>query len=37
VVFYAANQIKFHHLVWHLFVIMGSACHVLAALWYAVA
>lgn len=37
VAFYVANRMKFHHLIWHLFVIMGSTCHVLAALWYAAA
>ncbi|WP_152050906.1 PAQR family membrane homeostasis protein TrhA [Tautonia marina] len=34
--FYASHRMKFHHLVWHVFVMAGSACHVLATLWYAV-
>ena len=37
VAFYAARGLKFHHLIWHVFVLLGSACHVLAALWYAAA
>lgn len=35
VAFYVARQMKFHHLIWHVFVLAGSACHVMAALWYA--
>ncbi|RUL86188.1 PAQR family membrane homeostasis protein TrhA [Tautonia sociabilis] len=34
VAFYVARRLKFNHLIWHLFVLMGSAFHVLAALWY---
>jgi hemolysin III len=30
VVFYAARGIRYAHFVWHLFVIMGTACHVVA-------
>ncbi|QDV37722.1 PAQR family membrane homeostasis protein TrhA [Tautonia plasticadhaerens] len=37
VAFYVANRMKYHHLIWHLCVIAGSACHVMAALWYAAA
>jgi hemolysin III len=37
VAFYAARGLKFHHLIWHVFVLLGSACHVLAALWYSAA
>ncbi|GLP95058.1 PAQR family membrane homeostasis protein TrhA [Paraferrimonas sedimenticola] len=29
-VFYAAKQLKFGHAVWHLFVLLGAACHYLA-------
>ncbi len=35
VVFYAARRIRYGHLVWHLCVLGGSACHFFAALWYA--
>lgn len=27
---------RYAHFVWHLFVLAGTACHFLAALWYAV-
>ena len=30
VVFFAARRIRYAHFVWHLFVIMGTACHVVA-------
>lgn len=36
VAFYAAERVKYCHFVWHLFVLMGSACHTVAVLWYAV-
>lgn len=29
------NRVRYAHFVWHLFVMGGSACHFLAALWYA--
>jgi len=35
VVFFAADRIRYGHLVWHLFVIAGTACHYLAVLRYA--
>jgi len=35
VAFFAADRIRYGHLVWHLFVILGTACHFLAVLWYA--
>lgn len=35
VVFYALDyRIRFGHAAWHVFVMAGSACHVLAVLWY---
>lgn len=34
--FFAATHIRYSHFVWHLFVITGTACHVIAVLWYAV-
>lgn len=30
VVFYAWRRLPFNHAIWHLFVLAGSACHVLA-------
>lgn len=36
VAFYATDsRLHFGHLIWHLFVIAGTACHYLAVLWYA--
>jgi hemolysin III len=36
VAFYAAERVRYGHFVWHLFVLIGSACHTVAVLWYAV-
>ena len=33
-VFFMAERIRYFHFVWHLFVVMGSACHTVAVLWY---
>ena len=33
--FFAAHRIRYHHLIWHLFVIAGTVCHFFAVLWYA--
>ncbi len=33
--FYAAKRLRHHHLIWHLFVIAGTACHVVAVMFYA--
>jgi len=35
VAFYAAERIRYSHLVWHLFVVIGTTCHFFAVLWYA--
>ena len=35
VVFYAAKRLRYGHLVWHLFVIAGTACHFIAVLRFA--
>jgi len=35
IVFFAADRIRFGHLIWHLFVIAGTACHYIAVLRYA--
>ena len=34
-VFFMAERIRYFHFVWHLFVVVGSACHFIAVLWYA--
>jgi len=34
VVFYAWKQMPFNHMIWHLFVLGGSACHYVAILFY---
>lgn len=34
VVFYVLKKIKFMHSIWHLWVIAGSVCHILAVLLY---
>jgi hemolysin III len=35
VAFFITGRIKYFHFVWHLFVIAGTACHVIAVLFYA--
>jgi hemolysin III len=35
VAFYAARRFRYAHLIWHLFVLIGSTCHCLTVLWYA--
>ncbi len=35
-VFYAWRAFPYHHAVWHLFVVAGSALHYLCVLWYVV-
>ena len=34
--FYAAKRVKYAHFVWHLLVILGSSCHSVAILRYAI-
>jgi len=34
IVFYKAKQLAYNHLIWHLFVLGGSACHLVAVLHY---
>jgi len=36
VVFYVAKNLKFHHAIWHLFVLGGSLCHVAAVLGFVI-
>jgi hemolysin III len=35
VAFYLAKRLPYNHLIWHLFVSAGTACHFFAVLWYA--
>ena len=36
VVFFATDsRLQYGHLIWHLFVIAGTACHYFAVIWYA--
>lgn len=35
IVFHMAENLRFSHVVWHLFVVVGSGCHYIAVLWYA--
>jgi len=35
-IFYAWKRLLFHHAVWHLFVLAGSACHYLAVYGYVI-
>ncbi len=35
VTFFAARGMRYNHLVWHLFVLIGTACHFIAVLKYA--
>jgi hemolysin III len=34
ILFFKAKQIKYHHLVWHFFVIAGSFCHFMTVYFY---
>ncbi len=36
VIFYRWHSLPYHHAVWHLFVLAGSACHVFSVLFYVV-
>jgi hemolysin III len=36
VAFYAMKRVRYHHMVWHLFVAAGSVCHFIAVLGYAI-
>jgi len=35
VAFFAAKRVRYGHFVWHLFVLVGTACHFIAVLRYA--
>ena len=34
VLFFRAEKLPYHHLIWHLFVLAGTACHVVAVMAY---
>ncbi|MHB8901426.1 MAG: PAQR family membrane homeostasis protein TrhA [Thermoguttaceae bacterium] len=34
VAFYAATNVRYAHLAWHLCVLAGSTCHFVAVIWY---
>ena len=34
VIFFAWRKLRFNHAIWHLFVLAGSACHVIASALY---
>lgn len=36
VVFFVAERMRYNHLAWHLFVLIGSTCQTCAVLWYAI-
>src|SRR5437762_2744812 len=37
IAFYACDRrVRYGHFVWHLFVLLGTTCHVFAVLWYAI-
>ncbi len=33
-IFFAADRLRHNHLVWHVFVMIGTTCHIFAVLWY---
>src|SRR2546426_941529 len=35
VAFFSAKRIPYSHLIWHLFVLVGTSCHFIAVLLYA--
>lgn len=36
VVFYRQTRMRYHHAIWHLFTLIGSACHYFAVLLYVI-
>ena len=34
--FFAAGRVRYSHFIWHLFVLLGTACHCVAVLSYAI-
>ncbi len=35
VIFFIAERIRYSHFIWHIFVLLGTACHVVAVMGYA--
>jgi hemolysin III len=35
-IFYAWKRLRFHHAIWHLFVLAGSSCHYFAVYYHAI-
>ncbi len=35
-VFFAWKSLRYHHFIWHLFVLAGSVCHYFAILHYVI-
>jgi hemolysin III len=33
-IFFGMHRLRFHHFIWHLFVLAGTICHFFAVLWY---
>jgi len=36
VAFYVWKKLAYHHAIWHLFVLLGSACHVVSVLFFVI-
>ena len=36
VVFYVRERMRYHHAIWHVFVLAGSAFHYFAVLFYVI-
>jgi len=36
VIFYAWERLRYHHAIWHGFVLAGSACHYFSVLYYVI-
>jgi hemolysin III len=36
VIFYGWKKLTYHHAIWHLFVMAGSACHVASVLFFVI-
>jgi len=34
IIFYAWKKLRFHHVIWHLFVLLGCACHFFSIFFY---
>ena len=35
-IFYTWKRLRFHHAIWHLFVLAGSTCHYFAVYYHAI-